>query len=83
MNRTTNQTQDLNQNLLQHNINYTILSMSVPIPNKNKSGYKISIATSFTTTNFELGKKEILERMHYLNINRFRIFLITKEQNEI
>lgn len=72
-----NQVQNINSNQEK----FTILAISTPISNKNKFGFKSSIATSFVTYKFLIKSEEILERMHYLRLKRFRIFFITEDEN--
>jgi hypothetical protein len=61
---------------------FTIATISPPIPNNNKSGFKTSIASSYITNYLPLDNSYIIERMYKLGIKRFIVFYII-ESNDV
>ena len=60
---------------------FTILTLSVPVPNKNKSGLNSAIASSVTTTDLKISKNSILDRMYFLNLRKFILIFINTKKN--
>lgn len=62
---------------------YTILTLSNPVPNKNKSGFNNVIASSTTTTHFSISKDIVLDRMYNLNLRKFILIFINTTNTRI
>ena len=64
---------------------FTILTLSVPVPNKKNSGFKSAIASSVTTTDFSFSKNKnlILDRMYILNLRKFILIFINTKDSRI
>jgi hypothetical protein len=65
----------------QNQLPFIIAAISTPIPNKNKTGFKSAIATSFFTYDFNLNPHEMLERMNSLKISKYRIYIVSGDDN--
>ena len=59
--------------------NFQLLSMSVPKPINNKSGFKSAITSSVYLIKFLVETKEFFTRMNTLNLKRFIIVIVSKD----
>lgn len=62
---------------------FTILTLSTPVPNKNKSGFNSVIGSSITTTDFSFSKDIVLDRMYILNLRKFILIYINTKDTRI
>jgi hypothetical protein len=58
---------------------YHLLTLSVPVENKNKNGFLSSIVSSICLKEIKINKIEILRRMYVLNIKKITVVLISDQ----
>jgi hypothetical protein len=71
---TTTTTTTTNQNL-------NIVALSVPVINKNNSGFKTTIASTVYTESLKFNKYEFLKRMYDLGLRSMVLILVTDEDD--
>ena len=77
---------NVNENEKQKSI-FTLVTLSFPVPNPNKSGFNNVIGSSFTTTNLGFSSssssESVLDRMYNLNLRKFIIIYIDSDSRRI
>ena len=74
------QKQKDNQNKNSNKNQIILLTISAPLVNKKRRGFKSSIASSFFTDEFTLNPDDLLQRMYYLKLKRFKLFCVSKTE---
>lgn len=59
------------------NQNFHKVALSVPMINKNKSGFKTSIVSSISTESFKIYKLEFLKRINDLGLKNMAIVFVS------
>ena len=62
------------------NLDFNIVALSVPVINKNKSGFKTAIVSTISTESFKIHKVNFLKRMNDLGLRSIVLVFVTDDK---